>query len=448
MNTITCKLPFAAVLLFASIYGERASGSDASRRPNVVVIMADDIGQECFGSYGSEQYSTPRLDRLAADGVRFTEAHSQPLCTPTRVKLMTGRSNAENYVAFSILDPNLKTIGQHFQEAGYQTAIAGKWQLLGAKQYDKQFRLRGSWPEECGFDSHCLWQVDELGLRFWNPLLRVDGVNTQYAEDEYGPTIVNQYLLDFISANRERHFFAYYPMILVHNPFLPTPDSPTDRDRQREKGNRQANFEDMVAYMDKMVGRLVDHLQAEGIAENTLILFMGDNGTNKAIRSVLHGEEVIGGKGLTKNRGTHVPLIASWPAEQKDGHVVNDLIDFTDILPTTLEAANVDMPADCEGVSFLPQIKGQVGTPREFAYCYYWPRPERGEATRFVHDGRWKLYATGELYDTDADPEEKQPVSEQKAIRERLVAALQSVREKGKSILQLGPIRTAPSAVN
>ena len=256
----------------------------AGDHTNVIVIMADDVGQECFGSYGSEQYSTPRLDQMAANGVRFTEAHSQPLCTPSRIKLMTGRSNAANYAAFSILDPKEKTIGQYFHEAGYKTAVAGKWQLLGATHYNERFRHRGSWPEQCGFDEHCLWQVDQLGLRFWNPLLRVNGENKQFAVEEYGPTIVNQFVLDFISANKSEPFFVYYPMILVHNPFLPTPDSPSDRNRKKEKGDRQSNFEDMVAYMDKMVGRLIDHLASLELADDTLVLFMGDNGRIKRSR--------------------------------------------------------------------------------------------------------------------------------------------------------------------
>lgn len=417
----------------------------AAERTNVVVIMADDIGQECFGCYGSEQYSTPRLDQMAAQGVRFTEAHSQPLCTPTRVKLMTGRTNAENYVAFSVLDPNVKSIGHYFQEAGYKTAIAGKWQLLASTQYSPQFRGRGSWPERCGFDSHCLWQVDKLGDRFWNPLLRIDGANKQFAEADYGPDIVNQYLLDFISANKDKPFFVYYPMILVHNPFLPTPDSPEDRNRKRAgKKNEQANFEDMVAYMDKMVGRLLDHLDAEGLTKNTLVLFMGDNGTNKAIKSKLHGNTIIGGKGLTKDRGTHVPLIAKWAGTAKKGHVVDDLIDFTDILPTALAAADVDKPEIAEGVSFLPQVKGEAGTPREFAYCYYWPRPERGEASKFVHDGRWKLYSDGRFYDTDADPEETQVIASNEKKRQQLEAALKTVQLEGKAVLKLGEVQPEP----
>ena len=111
--------------------------------PNIVLIMADDVGYECFGCYGSEQYQTPHIDRLAAQGIRFDHCYSQPLCTPSRVKIMTGLSNARNYSAFSVLNRDQRTFGHRLKEAGYQTFIGGKWQLLGAEHYSKQFPRQG-----------------------------------------------------------------------------------------------------------------------------------------------------------------------------------------------------------------------------------------------------------------------------------------------------------------
>jgi arylsulfatase A-like enzyme len=129
---------------------------NAAVRPHVILIMADDVGYECFGSYGSRQYLTPNLDKMAAGGMRFTHCYSQPLCTPSRVKLMTGLSNVRNYSAFSILNPDQKTIGHAMQQAGYQTMIAGKWQLLGAENYPEKFRGKGtfaSMPDQTDFHS-------------------------------------------------------------------------------------------------------------------------------------------------------------------------------------------------------------------------------------------------------------------------------------------------------
>ncbi len=235
-------------------------------RPNIILIMADDVGYECFGCYGSKQYQTPHIDRMAESGMRFNHCYSQPLCTPTRVKLMTSLSNVRNYAAFSVLNADQHTIGHAFQEAGYETVVAGKWQLLGAEHYSDRFRLKGTRPAAAGFEHHCLWQVDRLGKRYWEPLLAVDGENKQYGADEFGPEICTRYITDFM-ANRDKSdkpFFIYYPMILVHDPFVPTPDSAS-----RKSQDKQRNFEDMVAYMDKMVGRIVAKTEELGIARQT-----------------------------------------------------------------------------------------------------------------------------------------------------------------------------------
>ncbi len=430
---------FAALLilfLFTS-----ASVEAAQSRSNIILIMADDIGYECFGCYGSKQYSTPCIDRIAERGVRFTHAYSQPLCTPSRVKIMTGISNARNYSAFSVLNSDQRTIGQHFQEAGYETLIAGKWQLLGAEHYSEQFRMKGTWPEQAGFDRSCLWQVDKLGSRFWEPLLYVDGENRQFdGETRYGPEIVNDYVLDFMDEKRDEPFFIYYPMILVHNPFEVTPDS-----ESKDSKDKQRNFEDMVAYMDKMVGRVVETTEELGIADNTLIFFTGDNGTNVKIKSQLNGVEIVGGKGKTTDAGTLVPLVAIWGGVTPKGHVCEDLVEFSDFLPTCLEAAEVPVPSGLDGQSFLPQLRGERGTPREWIHCYYCPRPERTPPKQFVRDKRWKLYGDGSFFDVANDVFEKQPLvddgleADALAAKGKLQEALASMPREGEKLLKFVP---------
>ena len=306
---------------------------------NIILIMADDIGYECYGCYGSQQYSTPNIDRLAAKGMQFEHCYSQPLCTPSRVKLMTGLSNVRNYSGFSLLNSDQTTFGHRLKQVGYKTFVGGKWQLLAAEHYSKQFRGKGSWPEKTGFDECCLWQVDRLGDRFWNPLLYVNGENYQFKPDDYGPDIVTDHILDFINRNQEGPFLVYYPMILVHNPFLPTPDS-----ESRKSKNKQQNFEDMVAHMDKEIGRIVDRVESLGIAEETLILVTGDNGTNKAIKSRLGDRVIQGGKGKTTDAGTRVALVAYQPGTVPSGAVCRDLVDFSDFVPTLQEIAGVPGP--------------------------------------------------------------------------------------------------------
>jgi arylsulfatase A len=411
----------------------------AAPKTNIILIMADDIGYECFGFAGSKQYKTPRLDQLVAAGMSFTHCYSQPLCTPSRVKLMTGLSNARNYAAFSVLRQDQKTIGQYFQENGYRTCVAGKWQLYGAEHYAERFRGKGTLPEDAGFDSMCLWQVDKLGGRFWNPLLYVDGENKQFAANEYGPDIATKHITDFIENHRSEPFFVYYPMILTHNPFVPTPDS-----ENRMSKDKQKNFEDMTTYMDTLVGRIVDKTREVGIAENTLILFVGDNGTNVAIRSRLNGLSIRGGKGKMTDAGTRVPLVVYQPGTVGAGQVNSSLIDFSDFLPTTLEAVGVDPPKNIDGQSFLWQLRGKAGEPREWIHIFYHPRPEKGLSLAFVRTQRYKLYRDGRFFDVLNDVKEESPLAmrglsrQAMDVKTRLDAAIKTIPAYGQMLLKYG----------
>ena len=411
----------------------------AAPKTNIILIMADDIGYECFGFAGSKQYKTPRLDQLVAAGMSFTHCYSQPLCTPSRVKLMTGLSNARNYAAFSVLRQDQKTIGQYFQENGYRTCVAGKWQLYGAEHYAERFRGKGTLPEDAGFDSMCLWQVDKLGGRFWNPLLYVDGENKQFGTNEYGPDIATKHITDFIENHRSEPFFVYYPMILTHNPFVPTPDS-----ENRMSKDKQKNFEDMTTYMDTLVGRIVDKTREVGIAENTLILFVGDNGTNVAIRSRLNGLSIRGGKGKMTDAGTRVPLVVYQPGTVGAGQVNSSLIDFSDFLPTTLEAVGVDPPKNIDGQSFLWQLRGKAGEPREWIHIFYHPRPEKGMSLAFVRTQRYKLYRDGRFFDVLNDVKEESPLAmrglsrQAMDVKTRLDAAIKTIPAYGQMLLKYG----------
>jgi arylsulfatase A len=329
-----------------------ASLGAAERPPNLVLIMADDFGYECVTANGGESYQTPQLDRLAATGMRFERCHVQPLCTPTRVQLMTGQSNVRNYIEFGLLDPQATTFGHLLKNAGYATAIAGKWQLGQGKDL----------PQHFGFEESYLWQHTRRPPRYANPGLEHNGKELDFTMGEYGPTLVNDFALDFVTRHRGRPFFLYYPMILTHNPFQPTPDSPNwDPAAMGENVHRDnKHFADMTAYMDKLIGRLVAKLDELGLRENTLVMFLGDNGTNTGITSQFRGQPYKGGKGTSTARGTHVPLIANWPGKVPAGRVNGDLIASTDFLPTLCAVAGVPLPASLppDGRSFLPQLMG------------------------------------------------------------------------------------------
>jgi arylsulfatase A len=195
-------LSLAAAGLTCSIGPARAGVSAAeSRKPNVVLIMADDFGYECVTANGGESYQTPNLDRLAAGGMRFTNCYVQPRCTPTRVQLMTGLYNVRNYIRFGLLDPEAVTFGHLLKKAGYATGIAGKWQLGQGKDLPRHF----------GFDEAYLWQHTRLRPRYANPGLEKDGVEEDYTNGEYGPTLVNDFVLDFCARHKDEPFFFVLP---------------------------------------------------------------------------------------------------------------------------------------------------------------------------------------------------------------------------------------------
>ena len=176
---------------------------------------------------------------------------------------MTGRYNVRNYINFGNMDPQAVTFGNLLKQAGYATCIAGKWQLGQDLDLPKKF----------GFDEYCLWQHTRRPPRYANPGLEINGVEKDYTNGEYGPDLVNDYALDFITRKKDGPFFLYYPMMLTHAPYQPTPDSPDwDPKAQGEQVNTAPkHFGDMVAYMDKLIGKLVARLDALGIRDNTLL---------------------------------------------------------------------------------------------------------------------------------------------------------------------------------
>jgi len=330
---------------------------EAGEKPNIVLIMADDMGYEALSVNGSESCKSPNLDKLADGGVRFTNCFANPLCTPSRAKIMTGQYNVRNYISFGMLDRGQNTFAHQLKAAGYATCIAGKWQL--GKQTDS--------PQHFGFEQSCLWQHTRSGRskengktidrRFVNPLLEFNGTEKDYTNGEYGPQVCTDFICDFIDRNREDPFLVYYPMILTHCPFDPTPDS-TDWDPKRlgsttYKGDRndpQRHFRDMVAYADKVVGQIVAQLEKSGVRDNTLLIFTGDNGTDKPIVTPWNGTKVAGGKGTMTDAGTRVPMIANWPAGIKQpGRVVDDLVEFCDVMPTLCEVTGALLPANYAG---------------------------------------------------------------------------------------------------
>lgn len=368
-----------------------AAEQQRSSQPNIILIMVDDLGVDGIGAYSGE-YRTPRIDALAREGAMFANAHSTPLCTPSRTRILTGIENARNYEAFGYLNPNSRTFGHVLKEAGYATGIVGKWQLSG-NGFDGRVGME---PLKAGFDEALLWQVASgpaKGSRYWGPTFWNNG-RVKINESGFGPDMASKFALDFIGRNKDKPFFLYYPMVLPHSPFVPTPDT-LDADTTKAK------FAGMVTYIDKLVGQVLDRLTELGLDKNTVVIFTGDNGTGRQIEGVRNGAPVRGGKGEPTLGGTHVPMIVRWPGKVQPGTQPTGLFDFTDMLPTLAEIGSGKIgPDPVDGTSQVPVLTGKKDKVRDQIFMHYAPGWVH-EPARFVFDAQWKLYGDGRFVALD-----------------------------------------------
>ena len=400
-------------LLFCSLMGNSQTPTES--KPNIIFIMADDLGYETLACYGNDINNTPNLDKMADQGMKFTHAYSTPLCTPTRVQVMTGKYNFRNYTGFGLLDKEEETFAELLKKEGYVTGVTGKWQLLGNS---RQRRLaggkKGSLPSEAGFDQYSLWQIDTLGSRYKDPVVSTNNGTKTYP-GAYGPDIFINFALDFMEDHQDTSFFLYYPMVLTHDPFQPVPGTPQFRGFDpSSRINDGTYFKDMVEYMDMLVGRIINKTVELGIDENTLIIFTGDNGTSRKIVSTVEGKKIKGAKGNSISYGTHVPMIAYWKGVIEPHSINDNLIDFTDLLPTFMEASGTGVPDGflTDGISFYKQLVGKPADAREWVYCHYAPNWGRNVNATWLHDKNWKLYSNGDFYHIKADPQELKPLPE------------------------------------
>jgi len=312
-------------------------------KPNIIFVLLDDLGKEWIGCYGAEGIETPRIDELAAGGMRFNNAYSMPQCTPSRACFLTGqypfRNGWVNHwdvprwgVGYFDWQKN-PSIGRVMKSAGYKTAAAGKWQI-------NDFREHPEAMVKHGFDEYCMWTGGETNPdseehtrasdeRYWDPYIHTKEGSKTY-KGQFGPDIYNQFLLDFITENKDEPFFIYYPLALPHTPFTTTPLEP-------DVTGKYDMHKAMVRYCDHLTGRLMDHLDELGIRDNTIIIWTCDNGTSKGLVNVMNGRDVRGGKTLTTENGVNTPFIVNGPGIVPAGVVSDALVDFSDMLPTFAE---------------------------------------------------------------------------------------------------------------
>lgn len=409
----------------------------ADERPNFLFILADDLGKEWLSCYGSETHQTPHIDRLAGSGMRFNNVWAMPLCTPTRHALLTGRYPFRTGWTVHHDTPRWGepgfdwnreySLARSLREAGYATAISGKWQINDFRDYPDALKRHG-------FDEHCAWPGFETGNpasaeRYFDPFLQINGERKTH-KGKFGPEVLCDYTIDFMTRHKDRPFFAYHAMVLPHTPMTKTP-----LNLDTDKTGVQLHH-GMVDYVDLVVGRLMSAVRELGIERKTIIVFAADNGT-PGLRARMNGREWIGGKTKLTESGICVPFVVSWPGRAPAGVVSDELIDVTDILPTFLELAGAKPPADVEldGRSFASVLTestadsggGSTGRPARREWIF----SQLGK-NRVVRDKRYKLWSDGRFFDLTSDPLEEEDLSgsdrpEHQAARERLSRVLRNI---------------------
>ena len=404
----------------------------SDNRPNILFILADDVGCEPIGIYGGTRWQTPNIDALAKSGMRFNHCYSMPVCHPSRTTLLTGRYPFRLKSRWGSFPRELEseTLPMKLREAGYRTAVAGKWQLCLMKNDLQQ-------PDRMGFDEWNVFGWHE-GARFHEPFIYQNGRLRTDTKGTYGPDLYVEFLRDFITRCQQdnKPFFAFYSMALAHDV---TDDIPVQVPYV-PGSNRWMNYGEMVSSMDNMVGRITAHLNDLELRENTLIVFSGDNGTAvrsklrhlqgrkyeyETVYSIVDDEHIPGGKGTLLDIGTHVPLIASWKGKIAAGSTSDALVDFSDVLPTFGHLGRANLPDGIDGINFAGAFLGSEYAPRRFAFS------ERKDGRAWVRTQRYKLYRNGKFFDIARDPAEKSPLSP--SARNR-VAEFRTLRQAFKKL--------------
>jgi arylsulfatase A-like enzyme len=421
----------------------------ADHPPNIVFILADDLGYGALGCYGQQKVQTPNLDRLAAQGIRLTDAYAGcHLCQPSRCVLLTGMHTGHSAIRANNLDqlllPEDITIGEVLKSAGYVTGCFGKW--------GQGFEGTTGHANAQGFDEF-FGQLTQVHAHFYYPYWLWKNQeryplagNEGGKRGEYVPDIVQSEALKFIRANRDRPFFAYVSSIIPHVELVVPGDSeapyrgkfpqrPILDPRPGYIGSQDGftTYAGMVSRLDRHVGEILNVLDELGIADNTVVVFTSDNGGQNggvdlgwtAMTDYFRNNGPFRGyKGSFYEGGMRVPFLIRWPEKIQPGTVSSFPCAFYDVLPTLAEIGGTTAPSGIDGVSLVPTLTGEGAQAEHKAL--YWEHPVRGGIGRAARQGPWKLVQNGpqaavELYDLKADIGEKNNVAAEHAD---LVASL------------------------
>ena len=440
----------------------RASAQESSRnKPNVILILSDDMGYSDLPKFGESEIATPNIDRLASEGVLFTDAYvTAPICVASRMGLMTGQYQQRFGIYDNIYGEERTRLFLRqtlmpavFQNAGYRTALVGKWHLSGNKRL--QYETGG--PLTRGFDEF-------VGIRggdssFWKgtPVFRGE---KQFPAPEYLTDFWGTEACEFIDRNRSGPFFLYLAFNAVHAP-MHALDADRDQFPDVDDENRRT-YDGMLLAMDRSIGRVLDRLDKHGLTDNTIVVFLNDNGGGgSTARYAGHSRNYANNKPLRGYKfdlfegGVRVPMIMRWPGQVPAGEVYRKTVSSMDVFPTLVGATGLEMPGDqhTDGVDLLPFIQGEnESNPHESLWWQnrsWLPKKAGGFVvpTPKVHNsairkGNWKLVRLGEkigssdrppawhLYDLSTDIGERKDVAAQ---NEDVVGELSDHFEKWRS---------------
>lgn len=441
-------MKFIATVL-SSLLILHSSFAASQSKPNIVYILADDLGFAEIGANKSDRYKTPNIDSLADNGIRFNHFYTAPLCGPSRALILTGRYAFRSGAVTQDACASIIREGEKaevmapavLKKAGYTSAMIGKWgQILpsgDAAQWGFDHVLSykasgiywnktaaGNWVQKYALEGD---KDGEGGVRANPGPYSIDDKKLSMSNTEYMPDLMHDDAMSFLGANKDKPFFLYYSLSFVHSQILPTPDS-APPDMSVDAATRYTQlYNDNITYMDKLVGKLLAEIDRLKLRENTIVMFMGDNGTAKANAdsATIGGRRIIGQKGGMEEGGGLVPFIVSWPGVTPTGKLNENFADASDLLPTFADLAGAPLPENriIDGKSLVSQIKGGTESPRKWAFTQlgsHW----------HVREAGWKLNEEGQLFDMKNAPFEEIPVTAEDkdeaslAARQRLSAVL------------------------
>jgi arylsulfatase A-like enzyme len=409
----------------------QAEAGEPTGKPNIIFILADDLGYGDLGCYGQKQIQTPSIDRLATEGMRFTDHYSgTTVCAPSRCSLMTGLHTGHTYVRGNSevqpmgqlpLPTDTVTLPKLLKKAGYTTALIGKWGLGGPDStgipnrqgFDYFFGYLCQRHAHNHYPEFLFRNSARTPLKNKVPGGRLDGAGVATEKVEYSYDLMEQEALQFVEQNKKGPFFLYLAVTLPHanneggKNGMEVPDYGVYADKdwpEPDKGHAA-----MITRLDRGVGRIVQKLKDLGIDENTLVFFTSDNGPHReggANPEFFDSNGPLRGlKRALYEGGIRVPLIARWPGRIRAGAVTDHVSAFWDFLPTLVELAGAPRPGDTDGISLLPALLGRPEQQKRHEFLY-WEFHEGG-SVQAVRMGRWKAvrpFGKGlELYDLQTD---------------------------------------------